>query len=255
MSPVIITLKNEYNHIFYKLVTQVSRSCDNAEVCVSRLSLLIILGKLICNNLDHLLLILYALIKLFKSVLSSFLLPTPSFSGNDGLKFCQWKSNSFSHQWIKQMWGYAHWKRCLKVFLPLCVSTEKPEESQAPKPAKKKKARRETWDGVHSAGLCMQETWYSVYATPLVAGTLNKDLLDGLYLENVWKPKQLLYTSTCQQAHRWKLKLDAVQSNVMRCWWFLSMHLILIVSSNSTESNNWRSCIVVIRRVEITDHV
>lgn len=37
-------------------------------------------------------------------------------------------------------------KNVYKILIfPVCA--EKPEESQAPKPAKKKKARRETWDG------------------------------------------------------------------------------------------------------------
>jgi len=44
------------------------------------------------------------------------------------------------------------------------VSTEKAEESQAPKPAKKKKARRETWDG---------PLWTPLYAKDFISCLCN----------------------------------------------------------------------------------
>lgn len=54
------------------------------------------------------------------------------------------------------------------LFFPFVVLTEKPEESQAAKPAKKKKARRETWDRVRSADLCMQKDFNILFMQHLL---------------------------------------------------------------------------------------
>lgn len=101
------------------------------------------------------------------------------------------------------------------LLLPFCVSSEKPEESQAPKPAKKKKARRETWD--HSADLCMQKTSYPVYATPFVRRTLTKVFVMDLNLKTCLEIKTTFIHVECLPMDHWKLNIDAVQSNVMRC--------------------------------------
>lgn len=131
-------------------------------------------------------------------------------------------------------------------------SAEKPEENQAPKPAKKKKARRETWDHYVCKRLplrfmqhpfffffpCLpEELWLKFFCDwNRIFNSSPEDKMAFIHM------KHLLMDL-------WILIVDTVQSFVKWRHWFSRVDLILLILSLTPLNlvTNCKSCIVEFR--------
>lgn len=135
--------------------------------------------------------------------------------------------------------------------LYFCFPTEKPEDNQAPKPAKKKKARRETWERSVCKRLplrfmqhpffflCLPEELWLKHFFCDWSRTFNSSL----------EVKTAFINTKHPLTDHWKLIVDTVQSFVKWRRWFSPMDLILLILSLTPLNlvTHGRSCIVEFR--------
>lgn len=135
--------------------------------------------------------------------------------------------------------------------LYFCFSAEKPEDNQAPKPAKKKKARRETWDRSVCKRLPLRfmqhPFFFSLFARRLLTKTFFCDW--SRTFNSSLEAKTAFINTKHPLTDHWKLIMDTVQSFVKWRRWFSPMDLILFILSLTPLNlvTNGKSCIVEFR--------